>query len=337
MIARSEPIWQSDDWQIELKNSIRTLGDLCQAVDIEIDDLPRALQAEQSFKVMVPRPYLERIEKGNPEDPLLLQVLPSAKEMLEVPGFVKDPLEEAQFTKVPGLIHKYHGRVLLISHAACAVHCRYCFRRHFPYADNALSSQQLTQVVDYIASDASIHEVILSGGDPLMNKDEQLARLVATIEAVPHVETLRIHTRLPIVIPSRISHRLLSLLAQTRLTIVVVIHSNHVNELDDQVAEALYFLRKHSVRLLNQSVLLKGVNSDASHHMKLLKRLHQIDVAPYYLHLLDHTQGVAHFQVDDSQALALYQKLQMQLPGYLMPKLVREKPFDLSKRLLIKA
>jgi EF-P beta-lysylation protein EpmB len=334
MIARSEPIWQSDDWQIVLKNSIRTLGDLCEAANIQIDELPIALQAEKSFRVMVPAPYLSRIEKGNPTDPLLLQVLPSAKEMLDVPGFVNDPLEEEQFTKVPGLIHKYHGRVLLISHAACAVHCRYCFRRHFPYSENALTQDQLIKVCEYIQADQSIHEVILSGGDPLMNKDEQLAKLISAIEAIPHVETLRVHTRLPIVIPERVTNGLLDLFKGTRLKVVMVIHANHANELDQAVATALYRLAEVSVRLLNQSVYLKGVNASLQGQLSLLRRLHHLDVQPYYLHLLDKTKGAAHYLVADELALEVYSQIQANLPGYLVPTLVREKPHELNKRRL---
>lgn len=331
MIARSEPIWQSDDWQIVLKNSIRTLGDLCEAVEIQADELPIALQAEKSFRVMVPAPYLSRIEKGNPTDPLLLQVLPSAKEMLDVPGFVSDPLEEEQFTKVPGLIHKYHGRVLLISHTACAVHCRYCFRRHFPYAENTLSGEQLNKACEYIQSDQTIHEVILSGGDPLMNKDEQLAKLIGAIEAIPHIETLRIHTRLPIVIPERVTNGLLNLLKETHLKVVMVIHANHANELNEAVAMALHRLGEASVRLLNQSVYLKGVNTSLQGQLSLLRRLHHLDVQPYYLHLLDKTKGAAHFLVEDKLALEVYSQIQASLPGYLVPTLVRENPYDQSK------
>ncbi len=334
MIARSEPIWQTHDWQTALKGMIRSLDELCAYLDISLSDLPDALRAEKDFAVKVPLSYLRRIEKGNPRDPLLLQVLPQAEEMLEVVGFTEDPLEEKAFNKVPGLIHKYHGRVLLISNPSCAVHCRYCFRRHFPYSENTPGSQNFAPIFNYIQGDSSITEVILSGGDPLMSNDKQLGVLVSAIEKVPHVKTLRFHTRIPVVLPERITPAFLTLVQKTRLKVVMVVHVNHVNEIDASVVDAFKHLQQSGVRLLNQSVLLKGVNDTVNDQILLLEKLHEVDVQPYYLHVLDRTKGTAHFLVEDAEALILYESLRSRISGYLLPKLVREEPFDRAKKML---
>ena len=313
---------------------IRSLGDLCDYVGVEVQDLPNALQAEKDFPVRVTRSFADRIEKGKPQDPLLLQVLPLAQEVIEVQGFTEDPLEEKQANPVPGLIHKYAGRVLLISNPSCAIHCRYCFRRHFPYDENTPGSQQFAPIIDYLQQDSSIHEVILSGGDPLMSNDKQLAGLINAIAGISHIETLRIHTRLPVVLPERITDDLVKVLASTRLKVVMVIHSNHANELDDTVGFGLGRLWQAGIRLLNQSVLLKGVNEHLDDQLALLRRLHKLDVQPYYLHVLDRTKGTAHFLVEDQEAVQLHNNILGKLSGYLVPKLVREVAHHKNKSLI---
>jgi EF-P beta-lysylation protein EpmB len=264
------------------------------------------------------------MRKGDINDPLLRQVLPLEDELLAAPGYTGDPLGEQEANPHPGLIHKYHGRVLLIVSGSCAINCRYCFRRHFPYQDNKPSRESWQQALAYIAADPSISEVIYSGGDPLTASDSQLRWLTGQVAAIPHVRRLRVHTRLPIVMPSRITAELIEGLSDHRLSTSLVIHSNHANELDDTVASALARLRGAGITLLNQTVLLRGINDDADILSELSERLFALGVLPYYLHLLDKVAGAAHFDTDTGKALALHRALQEQLPGYLVPKLVRE-------------
>ncbi len=271
------------------------------------------------------------MRKGDIDDPLLRQVLPLAEEEAEVPGFIGDPVGDLAAAAVPGVLHKYRGRVLLVTTGACAVHCRYCFRRHFPYADSNPSVQQWQGALEYIHGHSDITEVILSGGDPLAFSDSRLADLVEQVAAIPHVKRLRIHTRLPIVLPSRVDKNLLAWLQRTRLQKVVVVHANHANEIDEEVRAAMRKLRDAGTMLLNQSVLLKGVNDSAEELADLSERLFEAGILPYYLHLLDRVQGAAHFEVDRARALWLMQVLRARLPGYLVPRLVREQPGADSK------
>lgn len=281
--------------------------------------------AEKQFKTRVPRGFAARMQAGNRHDPLLLQVLAIEDELQVQPGFIQDPLDEVSTNAIPGLIHKYHGRVLLTVTGACAINCRYCFRRHFPYQDNNPGRAGWQPVLDYIIADQNIHEVILSGGDPLLANDAILAPLLEQLAAIPHLTTLRIHTRIPVVLPERIDESLIALLKTNRLQKVVVLHSNHAQELDAQVALACAKLSNAGCHLLNQSVLLAGVNDDAITLARLSERLFTCGVLPYYLHLLDKVQGAAHFDVPLSDALAIFQQLQGLLPGYLVPRLAREK------------
>jgi len=248
-----------------------------------------------------------------------------------LPGYGNDPLEEADANKVPGLIHKYHGRVLLILTGHCGVHCRYCFRRHFPYADNQPSRQDWSQAFDYIRNDVSISEVILSGGDPLAVPDRHLQWMIDEIARIAHVQRLRIHSRLPVVIPSRVTSELVVMLAQTRLATSLVIHANHAQELDDHVMHALAPLRQAGVTLLNQAVLLAGINDDAEVLIALSERLFAIGVLPYYVHLLDRVAGAAHFDAGADLIPSLRDALLARLPGYLVPQFVREVPQAASK------
>ena len=335
MITRTASRWQTTDWQFAMKTMIRSLDTLCDALDLSISDLNGSYQAEADFPVKVPLSYLQLIEKGNPNDPLLLQVLPQIAETLETSIFEKDPLHEAEFNKAPGLIHKYHGRALLISNPSCAIHCRYCFRRHFPYDENTPGINNWQAALSYISENTSIHEVILSGGDPLSNNDNTLEKLIDQIAAIPHVTTLRFHTRLPTIIPERITDSFLSAISQTNLKLVMVLHINHAQEINNDVIEAIQLLKNQGIRLLNQSVLLKDVNDNLEAQRALMEQLHLLDIQAYYLHMLDHVRGAEHFLVSDNEANTLYKQLLSQLPGYMLPKLVRETPFESNKTPII--
>ncbi len=310
-------------WQSALSGAITQLSDLYETLLL---DLPQdhAIQAQQSFALCVPREFVSRMEKSNARDPLLLQVLPQAIEMQKMPGFTADPLNEIQKNPVPGLLHKYQNRVLLTLTGACAINCRYCFRRHFPYANNIPSRTNWNNALNYILQNNFIEEVILSGGDPLILKDHLLAEFIAQLEKIPHVERLRIHTRLPIVIPQRVTDELIHYLTQSRFQTIVVVHCNHPNEIDESVFSALKKLHNSHITLLNQSVLLKDINDDATVLVNLSKRLFQAGVLPYYLHFLDKVEGSAHFDVPVEKAHQLMSDIKKRLPGFLVPKLARE-------------
>ncbi|MFZ5654351.1 MAG: EF-P beta-lysylation protein EpmB [Pseudomonadota bacterium] len=326
MIQQGSAARQACDWQTELARAIRDPLELAQLLDLDPAALGMAPAAAAQFPLRVPRPYLARMRRGDPADPLLLQVLPGIRELADAPGYVADPLREREANPVPGLIHKYHGRVLLLASPACAVHCRYCFRRHFDYAANTPGRRQWQPALDYIRRQPSIAEVIYSGGDPLAAGDGLLAWLTAQVAAIPHVRRLRIHTRLPVVIPARVDARLLAWLGDTGLQCSVVLHINHANEIDAEVAAAVGRLRGTGALLLNQSVLLQGINDSVDRLAALSEGLFSIGVLPYYLHLLDRVQGAAHFAVTRVQAVALHRALLARLPGYLAPRLVEELP-----------
>ena len=296
-----------------------------------------ALSAEQvhaaqdtGFALRVPRPYIARMRRADADDPLLRQVLPTAQETQSVPGYGVDPLRESSAVVDAGLLHKYAGRVLLIASGACAVNCRYCFRRHFPYAQHRQGSD--FPALEAVRGDASIREVILSGGDPLMLKDNHFAALVRRIGGIDHVRRIRIHTRLPVVIPQRVTAALIDVLASLPQQVVIVLHFNHGNEIDSHCVRALRALGRFT--LLNQSVLLRGVNDDAEVLAELSERLFAAGVLPYYLHLPDAVAGTAHFDVSETQAKALHRRLMASLPGYLTPRLVRETPGLPAKELV---
>ncbi|OED43299.1 EF-P beta-lysylation protein EpmB [Endozoicomonas sp. (ex Bugula neritina AB1)] len=328
MITRSalsvHTIEHFNSWQDELANAISCPEQLLSLLGLDNRLLPDALRASRTFTLRVPHGFVRRMDRGNPDDPLLRQVLPLGKECVEVDGYTLDPLAEQSQNPCDGVIHKYQGRLLLIVSGACAVNCRFCFRRHFPYEDNQLSSESWQKAIDYIASDNSIHEVILSGGDPLAANDRRLAKMTAALNDIEHVKTLRIHTRLPIMIPERVTDAMVQWFAHQRLKPVMVIHCNHPNELDNNVRTGLHKLRLAGVTLLNQSVLLQGVNDDVNTLTELNSELFQVGVLPYYLHLLDPVQGAAHFDVPEHKALQLMSDLKARCSGYLVPRLVRE-------------
>lgn len=271
----------------------------------------------------VPRPFANRIEKGNFRDPLLMQVFPLQDEFDMAAGFSQDPLQEQQ-NQMPGLLHKYQSRVLLLVRGGCAVNCRYCFRRHFPYADNAVNKEGWREVLDYIRKDKGINEVIFSGGDPLMAKDDLLAWLSQEIESIEHITRLRIHTRLPVVIPSRINRELIEWFSKSRLQAIMVLHINHANEIDQVLKAKLLELRDAGVTLLNQAVLLRDVNDNVESQQLLSEKLFSAGVLPYYLHVLDKVQGASHFDVTAEKARNIMVELIKRQPGFLVPKLVTE-------------
>lgn len=314
-----EPSWQSI-----LQNAVNDPAELCRRLALSPIDQEAIEAACQLFPLRVPKPYLARMEVGNARDPLLLQVLPQAAELQEHPGFVGDPLNERAHNPVPGLMHKYGSRVLLITTSLCAVHCRYCFRREFPYDDNRNSRQDWQQALDYIRAHPELNEVILSGGDPLSLPDRQLSWLAGRIAEMPHIRRLRIHTRLPIVIPQRITKDCLEWLTGTRLQTVMVLHCNHPNEVDPSVTGAIKCLCQAGITVLNQSVLLAGINDCVPVLAELSEKLFSAGCLPYYLHTLDHVRGSHHFAVQDSKAILIHRELQGQLPGFLVPRLVRE-------------
>ncbi|SST14011.1 lysine 2,3-aminomutase [Acinetobacter baumannii] len=286
--------------------------------------LSGAILASEKFKLRVPRAFVGKMNAKDPLDPLLLQVLPHHLELEEHPEFVTDPLGEEAANQLPGVLHKYKSRFLLTLTGACAVHCRYCFRRHFPYQENLPKNEDWLNIKNYIESNPDINEVILSGGDPLTLSNRKLALWLERLSSLKQVKILRIHSRVPIVIPNRIDEELISLLKNSRLRIILVVHSNHASELDDFTCSKLLQLSEHHITVLNQAVLLKGVNDSAQTLTDLSYRLFEARVMPYYLHVLDKVKGAQHFDLIPSEIDAIYQDVLASLPGYLVPKLVRE-------------
>jgi len=314
------------DWKRELAAAVTSSEDLLRMLQL---DPRQATAAPANFRLRVPQPYIAKMRPGDALDPLLLQVLPRGEEFAAT-GLL-DPVADLEAMPRPGVLHKYHGRVLLITTGACAVHCRYCFRRNFPYNEASISPSHWQNALDYIRGNSEIREVILSGGDPLVLDDHKLAALENEISGIKHVKWLRIHTRLPVVLPSRITPSLLGWMQASRLRISMVIHANHENEIGKPETIALTALRQAGVSLLNQSVLLHQVNDSAEKLIALSQRLHDSGVLPYYLHLLDKTRGAMHFEVSPATAVQIVEQMRARLPGYLVPRLVREQAGEESK------
>ncbi|HYW91294.1 MAG TPA: EF-P beta-lysylation protein EpmB [Gammaproteobacteria bacterium] len=331
MITKSDPATQSRPWQRALARAVTDPRELLRrlALDPAAFDLSTA---DAGFPLRVPEGYLRRMRPGDPGDPLLRQVLPLAAEQRDTAGYSTDPVGDLASAARPGLLHKYAGRVLLVTTGACAVHCRYCFRRHFPYPGETARGNRMQAALDYIRADPSIREVILSGGDPLSLSDERLAALTGVLADIPHVETLRLHTRTPVVLPERVDGDLLAWLSGWPRASVVVLHANHAREIDTQVADAVRALAGTGAQLLNQAVLLRGVNDTVEALEALSRRLLAAGVLPYYLHLLDPVAGAAHFNVPEWTARELLATLAARLPGYLVPRLAQEVPGAASKR-----
>lgn len=322
------------DWQLELKSAIRDPIQLCRELELPLELAHQAHEGERQFPLFAPRSFVRRIEKGNPCDPLLLQVLPLASESNSSADFTTDPVGDLTATIAPGIIQKYHGRALLIATGACAINCRYCFRRHFPYHEAPKGELAWESSLEVIRSDSSISEVILSGGDPLVLNDAGFQRLVRQIESIGHVERLRIHSRLPIMIPARINSELIQTLQTSRLVAIVVIHCNHANEIDCEVGSAIAQLIEAGIPVLNQSVLLRNVNDNIEALVELSEILVASRVMPYYLNALDRVQGAAHFEVETQKGVELVEEMRTKLPGYAVPRFVTDSTGERSKTIL---
>lgn len=331
MIAVSPLPGQPARWQQALADAVTDPAELVALLGLDPALVEPARRAAARFGLRVPRGFVARMRRGDPADPLLRQVLPLGVELEDRPGFVPDPVADLASESAPGLLQKYAGRALLVTTGACGVHCRYCFRREYPYADHGAGGGRWREAVAAIAADPSIHEVILSGGDPLSLGNDRLAALADALGRVPQLRRLRIHTRQPVVLPERVDAGLLDLLGRIPLPTVIVIHANHAAEIDAAVAGALSALAERGAMLLNQSVLLAGVNDSVEALAALSERLAEVGVLPYYLHLLDRVRGAAHFEVPEAAAIALVDGLRARLPGYLVPRLVREQPGAGSK------
>lgn len=318
-------LFQEQNWQSQLSDLVTDPAELLSLLQLSPEQLlSGALLANAEFKLRVPRAFVAKMQVGNPLDPLLLQVLPHHLELETHPEFVTDPLGEEEATQLPGVLHKYRSRFLLTLTGACAVHCRYCFRRHFPYQANLPKDDDWATMQHYLLDHSDINEVILSGGDPLTLSNRKLALWFDRLESMTQIKTLRIHSRVPIVMPQRIDAELLQLLAKRRFKIVLVVHCNHAQELDDFTCAQLQRVAAQQIWVLNQSVLLKGVNDQADCLTQLSQRLFDAQVMPYYLHVLDKVKGAQHFDLENDRIDPLYQQLLASLPGYLVPKLVRE-------------
>jgi EF-P beta-lysylation protein EpmB len=321
-------------WQEALSDLITDPKELLNILELDPTLLDAAFAAAQKFPLKVTRSFASRIQKGNINDPLLKQILPLGIELNITPGYIDDPLEEKKVNPVPGLLHKYHGRVLITLTSACAVHCRYCFRRNFPYAENNPGTSGWERIFNYIKNDTSITEVILSGGDPLAVSDKLLQLFTSQLALIPQVKRLRFHTRIPVVLPERITQEFIDWISQLPLDVVMVIHANHAQEISEEVKQAMLGLRNVGVQLLNQAVLLKDVNNNVEALKQLNEELFSVGVLPYYLHVLDKVQGVAHFDLPIEEAYALHAALSRELPGYLVPRLACEEAGEPHKTIL---
>jgi L-lysine 2,3-aminomutase len=319
------------DWRQLWRDAITDSHELLSLLDLGhlADHLP---PDDAGFALRVPRGFVARMRRGDARDPLLLQALPQLAELDQLPGFTTDAVGDLASREAQGVLHKYEGRALLIASGSCAINCRYCFRRHFPYGDEMAAAGQWRQALEHVARDTSINELILSGGDPLALATSKLEELSRGLADLPHIIRLRIHTRLPVVLPERIDAPFIEWLRLLPLQKVVVLHANHANEFDQAVDAACASLRDAGATLLNQAVLLRGINDDVDALTTLSERMFAAGVLPYYLHQLDRVQGAAHFEVSDDQAQALINAMRGRLPGYLVPKLVREVGGDPSKR-----
>lgn len=315
---------QQRSWQQSMRDAIRDLKGLCNHLKLDPAQLAAFSPGSNEFPIFVPREFLSRMKPGDAADPLLLQVLPRDQERIHSIGFTTDPVGDSHVERAQGLLHKYSSRVLLVTTGACAIHCRYCFRRHYPYESAPKSVAQWEPALEYIAGDSSIHEVILSGGDPLTLVDAKLSDLARRLDAIPHLKRLRIHTRLPVVIPQRVDETMLQWLSASRLSKWIVLHINHANEIDSALINAVNRLKQAGATLLNQTVLLRGVNDNLDALRSLSESLIDIGVLPYYLHQLDRVEGASHFEVDPAVGLDLHRQLQASLSGYAVPKYVQE-------------
>ncbi|MEH6469838.1 MAG: EF-P beta-lysylation protein EpmB [Halopseudomonas sp.] len=323
-LIKTEQIDKS--WQRYLAEAVTDPKLLLERLGLPLALLPQLQAANQQFSLRVPQPFLDLIEPGNINDPLLQQVLPQATELEVHPGYNHDPLQEADSNPQQGVIHKYHGRLLLVISGGCGINCRYCFRRHFPYQQNQLGAEQWQQALDYLRLHPEVDEVIFSGGDPLVTPDSRLFKMLEDLEQLPQLKRLRFHTRLPVVIPQRLTSEFNQRLQQSHLQSIIVLHINHPNEVSELLKDLLQPLRQSGITLLNQSVLLKGINDCSETLATLSHKLFDAGIMPYYLHRLDPVAGAAHFDIATTRAQQLAGELSVKLPGYLVPKLTQEIP-----------
>jgi L-lysine 2,3-aminomutase len=331
MITANSHSAQPKPWQMLWREAIRDPRELLQMLALPHLAAQISDKAAAQFSLRVPVGFVTKMRRGDANDPLLRQVLPLLEEDELAEGFSFDAVGDAAAKGGMGIIHKYQGRALLITTGSCAIHCRYCFRRHFPYAEETAASSHWAEAIAYLKSDTSITELILSGGDPLSLSTAKLKELTDAVAHIPHIKRVRIHTRLPVVLPERVDGELMVWLAGLHWPVALVIHANHANELGQDVADAVSRLRQHDVTVLNQAVLLKGVNDSVAKQIHLSERLFEIGVLPYYLHQLDKVQGASHFQIPNQHARDIHQSMMRALPGYLVPKLVQEIPGEASK------
>lgn len=325
----------SKSWRKQFQAAIRDPVELVEHLGLPNSLIESARAASRDFPLFAPWNYVGRMRIGDPSDPLLRQVLPIHDETRIVAGFSDDPVGDGDAKKQPGLIQKYRGRVLLIVTGTCAVHCRYCFRRHYPYESEPKSTDAWQPALKQIAADPSVHEVILSGGDPLSLSDARLRSLVTELADMPHLRRLRIHTRLPIVIPDRVTEDMLDWLTSSNMQPFFVLHANHANELSDEVLGQIGRIRQRGVTLLNQAVLLAGVNDTVESLVALSEQLSDNGVLPYYLNQLDRVQGAEHFEVPETRGRQLVEQLRTRLPGYAVPRYVREIAGEANKVVLL--
>ncbi len=313
-------------WQEAIADGVSSLAELLSMLELEPEQLSVSTDAARQLRLRVPRGFVARMRPGDPDDPLLRQVVPTIAELGEARGFVDDPVADGAASPLSGVVHKYRGRLLLLVTGACGIHCRYCFRRHFPYAEASLGAEQWGLTLGYVRGDPTLTEVILSGGDPLSVSDRRLARLAASLAGIPHLQRLRVHTRMPVIVPERVDDELLGWLAGGRLRPIVVLHVNHPREIDTAVRRAVSRMADAGITLYNQAVLLAGVNDRIETLCQLSETLFDAGVQPYYLHLLDRVRGAAHFEVSEPRARELARGMASRLPGYLVPRVVREIP-----------
>ena len=334
--APSQPARSTESsWKQQFKHAIRDPLELCDRLQLPNSFRRPAIRAAESFPVFAPASYVQQMRLGDPDDPLLRQVLPVDKEIHQVDGFSTDPVGDQPSKYRSGMIQKYRGRVLLITTGLCAIHCRYCFRRHYPYDEDPKSLAQWQPAISNIAGDPSVHEIIFSGGDPLSLSDSKLAELTQALNRIPHLKRLRIHTRFPIVIPDRVTNQLLDWLTDTHMQCYFVLHANHANELSNEVLRQVKRLREVGIALLNQAVLLRGVNDSLSALVDLCEKLSDHGILPYYLNQLDRVQGAAHFDVPIAKGKQLIEQLRGLLPGYAVPRYVQEIAGEPNKVVLL--
>lgn len=331
MIAQTTIKMQKQQWQIDLASAFTTLDKLLNHCNIEESQLNISHEAAKQFRLFVTKSWADRIEKGNINDPLLRQVLPVTDELEAKPGYNIDPLDEKKQSPVAGLIHKYNGRALVTLAGQCAINCRYCFRRNFPYSSNQFNKKNWEAILEYLKDTPSIYEVILSGGDPLILPDKILHQVNQDLSNIPSIKYLRVHSRIPIALPSRITPDMINIFTVTKLKTTFVVHTNCAQEINTEVAASLKKLRKAGIHLLNQSVLLAGINDNHEALVELSHKLFECGASPYYLHRLDKVLGSSHFYINKEKEADIYKKLLATLPGYLVPKLVTEVPYAKAK------